>query len=131
MKNPFLFLAPFAFSLFAGLTYLLSYWLVGFVFPSVVEALGGILAFLLGLIFEFGIPISIFAFAVPFYCVVYGANTFSAKKFCFLFALYNAAVLALCCLFAIWIMEENLRYAIPVFLWSAFWSVIPFLLKRQ
>ena len=23
------------------------------------------------------------------------------------------------------------RYAIPVFLWSAFWSVIPFLLKRQ
>ena len=28
------------------------------------------------------------------------------------------------------IMKENLRYAIPVFLWSAFWSIIPLLFKK-
>lgn len=130
MKKIFLLLSPIVFSLACGLIYLLSYWLIGSVLPSVTEAVGGVLAFLLALIFEFGIPISIFVFAVPVWCVIYGTSIFTVRKFSLLFALYNAAALAICCLFAVWMMEENLRYAIPVFLWSALWSALPLLFKK-
>ena len=121
------FILPLAFSLACALSYLLF----SVALMSLAEPIGAVLTLIFGILFELGLPIFIATIAVPVHSFSYAKKTLAGEKYAYLFSLYNALVLAALCLLFVILKEETYIYAVLLFFWSAFWSVLPLLFKKE
>ena len=132
------FISPFVF----GLSWILIYFFIGFLFRKSIDSIGAVLGLIIGMIIEVGYPIMVFLIGVPLYCLMYGtlySLTYGLKiitslKKNFFLAFYNSFILSVFCYFAFSEDEKAFRYALIFFVWSLFWCVLPILfnsIKKQ
>ena len=69
-----------------------------------------------------------FVIIVPIYCLKYG-NIIKNEKLKILFSAYNATVLSLPCILQFNFEDKTYIYAIFLFAWILFWSLLPLILR--
>ena len=69
-----------------------------------------------------------FVIIVPIYCIKYG-NIIKNEKLKFLFSTYNATVLSASYILPFYLEDETYIYAIFLFAWVIFWSMLPLFLR--
>ena len=117
------FLAPVTFAL----SCLLGYGLVALLFTRVSDLGGAILA----TVIHGAMILTVFLFAVPAYCFLYGFKVLRFEKKKPLLVLYNALVLALGYLLPFCTEDETYLYSLILFLWAGLWSALPLLFQKR
>ena len=69
-----------------------------------------------------------FVIIVPIYCIKYG-NIIKKEKLKFLFSTYNATILSAFYILPFNFEDETYIYAIFLFAWVTFWSMLPLIVR--
>ena len=84
-----------------------------------------------GLVFYLGFLIILFFILIPLYSFLYSRKLLLNEKRKHLFALYNAFVITMSYFLPFCAEGETYIYSIILFLWSAFWSILPLIVHKN